>query len=367
MHLWFASPSLLPVIGAGTLATAACVGWLTAWTTHRRTRLSARNLDVAAVASIAAAIGAGAFGFWHALAVLVHVVVLTVVAATLGRRYRLGALGAGGEMRDFERGRLMVWHVLTASAHRERRLLRERGDRTWVRGEGELVKRRGWPADEPWLPMAGDGRGRIPRRAGRHLLIVGSTGSGKTVSARRWLLGRILGDGAAVLATDPKGDTGLEEDLRDAARVVGRPFVLFDPCDPSTDRWNPLWSADTGAVVSRLVAPIAAGEGNARYYADLLQIHLGVVCAGLRTAGLWPASMPLLLEAAQLPRYDTLLALVVNAVGEDAEITQRMRRHRELVTGSEGRRDLSGGTLRLQVVAGETWRTVLTGDGVRGR
>ena len=61
--------------------------------------------------------------------------------------------------------------------------------------------------------------------------------------------------------------------------------MLFDPRDPATDRWNPLWSDDTGAVVSRLVAPIAAGEGNARYYADLLQIHLGTVAAGLQRGG----------------------------------------------------------------------------------
>ena len=157
--------------------------------------------------------------------------------------------------------------------------------------------------------MTAAGGGRLPRRAGRHLLIVGATGSGKTVSARRWLLARILADGVGVLVTDPKGDRGLESDLRAAARLARRPFVLFDPRDPDTDRWNPLWSEDTGAVVSRLVAPIAAGEGNARYYADLLQIHLGIVAEGLRAAGLWPANLPLLLDAAQLHSYDRLLAL----------------------------------------------------------
>src|SRR3954465_4702687 len=133
--------------------------------------------------------------------------------------------------------------------------------------------------------MSADGRGLVPRRDGRHLLIVGATGSGKTVSARRWLLARILGDGVAALVTDPKGDRGLERDLRAAARLVGRPFVVFDPRDPRSDRWNPLWSDDTGGVVSRLVAPIGAGDGNARYYADLLRIHLGTVAAGLRGAG----------------------------------------------------------------------------------
>jgi hypothetical protein len=364
------SPSSLPTSSLTfapiVLAVAAAIGWASAWWLHRRTALSARNLDVLAGAVIALAVGAVALAAWAAMIALAPCLVAAVVAAVCGRRYRLGALGAGGELREFEQGRQMVWQAFTSRERRERRARRVRGDRTWVAGQGELVTRRGWPADEPWLPMAGDGRGRIPRRAGRHLLIVGSTGSGKTVSARRWLLGRILADGVAVLATDPKGDSGIEQDLRAAARVVGRPFVLFDPCDPGTDRWNPLWSEDTGGVVSRLVAPIAAGEGNARYYADLLQIHLGLVAGGLRAAGLWPANMPLLLEAAQLHRYKQLLALVGARAGEHAEITERMRAHRALVEGPEGRRDLTGGTLRLRVVAGETWRTVLTGDPARG-
>ena len=121
-----------------------------------------------------------------------------------------------------------------------------RGGRTRIVGQGELVRERAWPTVEPFVPMAAGGGGRIPRREGKHLLIVGATGSGKTVSARRWLLARILGEGVAVAVTDPKGDRGLERDLRAAARLVGRPFVLFDPREPASDRWNPLWADDTG-------------------------------------------------------------------------------------------------------------------------
>jgi DNA helicase HerA-like ATPase len=72
--------------------------------------------------------------------------------------------------------------------------------------------------------MNAAGGGRLPRRAGRHVLIAGATGSGKTVSARRWLLARILADGVGVMVTDPKGDRGLESDLRAAARLARRPF-----------------------------------------------------------------------------------------------------------------------------------------------
>ena len=113
------------------------------------------------------------------------------------------------------------------------------------------------------------------------------------------------------------------------------------------------------------MAPIQSAEGNARYYADLLQIHLGIVAEALRAAGLWPASLPLLLDAAQLHAYDQLLGLA-RAANADAELLGRMREHRQVITDAAGRRDLLGGTTRLRVVAGETWRTTLTPHPERG-
>lgn len=339
---------------AASFVVGAAVGASAAWWLHRRTAISPRCLYLAG--------GMGPLMLGSALALeslalllaAVFIAAGGVVGAVLGRRWRLAALGAGGEMREFEQAR--------AGAVRGfgRRRTESRAGRTYIASQGELIRERRWPADEPFVPMNADGDGRLPRRAGRHLLIAGATGSGKTVSARRWLLARILADGVGVLVTDPKGDRGLEADLRAAARLVARPFVLFDPRHPDTDRWNPLWSEDTGAVVSRLVAPIAAGEGNARYYADLLQIHLGIVAEGLRAAGLWPANLPLLLEAAQLHSYDQLLALVRSGGRPDEELVRRMRDHRQSITAADGKRDLLGGTMRLRVIAGETWRRTLT-------
>ncbi|WP_170179078.1 type IV secretory system conjugative DNA transfer family protein [Solirubrobacter pauli] len=353
--------ALLGAFFAGSGAGAAG-----AWWAHRRTRLSAWNFY--------ALVPAGALAWGAALAsrepsAVVGAALLVsagVTGAGVARRYRLSALGAGGELREFERSRRMAWSLLGSGERRRRSARRDRGERTRIVGQGELVRERAWPEHEPAVPMTADGRGLLPRREGRHLLIVGATGSGKTVSARRWLLARVLADGVSVLVTDPKGDRGLERDVRAASRLVRRPLIVFDPRDPVADRWNPLWSDDIGAVVSRLVAPIGAGDGNARYYADLLQIHLGTVAAGLRAAGLWPANLPLLLDAAQLNRYDALLKLVRASAGEHADITARMREHRATVATPEGRRDLTGGILRLRVVAGETWRTVLTPDPERG-
>jgi hypothetical protein len=245
-------------------AVGAIAGAVSAWWLHRRTRLSALNVYVFAPVGVAVFVGALATLQGALIAATAPFAAAGVGGAAIARRLRLAALGAGGELREFEQARVMLWTTLTSGALGRAREARERGDRTYIAGQGELVRERGWPAEEPHVPMSGDGRGRIPRGAGRHVLIVGATGSGKTVSARRWLLARVVGDGVGVLVCDPKGDHGLEDDLRTVAHVVGRPFVVFDPRDPKTDCWNPLWSDDIGAVVSRLVAPIAAGEGNAR-------------------------------------------------------------------------------------------------------
>ena len=102
-----------------------------------------------------------------------------------------------------------------------------------------------------------------------------------------------------------------------AAQLARRPLVVFDPRDPRADRWNPLWSPDTGAVVSRLVAPVETGDGNARYYADLLQVHLGTVGGGI--AGGRAVAGELAVAAARQPaRPATAACQLVAAAGATA-------------------------------------------------
>jgi hypothetical protein len=342
------------------LCAGIMLGAAAAWWAHRRTRLSAWNLIAFAPLGPAAWLLALGVRRVELLPLAALMSAGGTVAAAMAHRYRLAALGAGGELREFELARHSIRRALAGRERGERAQRRARGDRTRIAGQGELVRERAWPHGEPAVPMSADGRGLLPRREGRHVLIVGATGSGKTVSARRWLLTRILADRVGALVLDPKGDRGLEHDLRAAARLAARPLVVLDPRDPESDRWNPLWSDDTGAVVSRLVAPIGDGDGNARYYADLLQVHLGAVAAGLRAAGLWPANVPLLLDAARLENLDRLVDLVRDRAGEHDDAVARFREHRAILAAPDVRRDLTGGILRLRVVAGESWRDVLT-------
>ena len=81
----------------------------------------------------------------------------------------------------------------------------------------------------------------------------------------------------------------------------------------------------------------------------------------LHAADRWPPSFPLLVDAARANRYETICEL---AAGLDDELPTRCKRrveeHAEWVSSREGRRDLGGGLVRLELVMGAAWREVLT-------
>ena len=239
------------------------------------------------------------------------------------------------------------------------KLWRQRGARPQARiaSQGELVVDRPWEAEVPYVPLGvKEDQGRVPRGEGRHLLVLGGTGSGKTVSADRIALGRVLTDRVPALVLDPKGDERLRGDLESLANYLGRPFVVFDPMDEESDRWDPLWSSEPGRTVARILSPIESSEP---YYADTLRIHLGVVAEALQLLGLWPVSMPLLLEAAQATKFGQLRKLVQERVGPPA-LHRRVEEQFAFLSSPSGTRDIASGAARLRVVVGTSWREVLT-------
>ena len=324
---------------------------------HRRTRLSPHNaylLWLVCVVVVAAAATARSLpGLGAALILCLG----GTTAAVLGRRWRVAALGAGGELRDHERSRVMVWTAL-----RERRA-GEATERVYIAGQGELVRERAWPANVRALPMTVDGRALLPLEEGHHQLFVGATGSGKTTSARRVLLARGLSHGTvSILALDPKGDPGLERDLRANAAARSRPFVVFDPYDDASDRWNPIWADDPGAVVARLVAPVEANsDSDASHYSRVLRVHLGLVCEALAAADRWPVALPDLLRIAQRPRFAKVAALA-DRCGAEPELLDRLGDHGDALQERSTQSQLDGSLRALEVVAGQAWRRVLTPD-----
>ena len=185
----------------------------------------------------------------------------------------------------------------------------------------------------------------------------GGTGTGKTTTARRLLAARTLAHGAAALLIDQKGDPEDEEQLRRIAAAADRPFILFDPRD-------------------RAHGPLAAAVGRAgrcrrpRGRADQEERAL------LRRRAA-PAPQP---DPPGAPRRQTAgppasrcsstppartatrrSATSPQGLGDQhRRLQRRCDEHAEWVSSREGKRDLAGGLVRLELVMGAAWRDVLT-------
>ena len=192
---------------AGVLSVGVGAGG--AWWLHRRTRLSPRNAYLLWIACCALVVAAAAAQSPIAIGGALWLLLASQTASLLGRRWRIAALGAGGELRDHERARVMAWTAL------RQRDAHARASAFTSPAKASSSAGAAGPSSVRALPMTGDGRALLPLEEGHHQLYVGATGSGKTTSARRVLLARGLGEpSVALLALDPKGDPGLERDLR---------------------------------------------------------------------------------------------------------------------------------------------------------
>jgi hypothetical protein len=341
-------PQVIVAASAVALALGAA-GVGVAWLVRRRTTLAVKNLYLAAVFPLAAAAAAAATRSWSALIVLLPACAPLLAGAAAGRRWRLADLGAGEELRQHELARRWIWQP---------RPERRPGERLYIRSQGEIVPEQAWPTDVEYVPMtAQEDRGaRLPLGEGQQIFVCGGTGTGKTTPARRLLAARTLAHGAAALLIDQKGDPEDEQQLRRIAAAAHRPFILFDPRDEHTDRWQPLWGAPAD-VAARAVEPIKKSEP---YYADVLRHHLNLIVEVLHATDRWPASFPLLVDAARANRYETVCELAAGLDDNHRTLKRRCEEHTEWVSSREGRRDLAGGLIRLELVMGAAWRHVLT-------
>ncbi|HXB14646.1 MAG TPA: helicase HerA-like domain-containing protein [Solirubrobacteraceae bacterium] len=138
--------------------------------------------------------------------------------------------------------------------------------------------------DSGTLLLGRDTRGRtvrIPFGAGvtGHALIVGATGSGKTVT-QTLLAERAIADGRAVIAVDPKGDAAMRDRLGAAALRAGRRFVEWTPAGPST--YNPYSRGGETEIADRLLAGEHFTEP---HYLRQAQRYLGHAIRALRACG----------------------------------------------------------------------------------
>ena len=209
-----------------------------------------------------------------------------------------------------------------------------------------------------YVPMSGvdhDGL-RLPLGEGQHIFACGATGSGKTTTMRRVLAARTITQKAALLILDQKGDEEDVEQMSRLAAAAGVPFVLIDPQDPCSDRYQPLWGTPA-QVAARAVEPIKQSEP---YYYDVLRLHLDTVCRVLHAADQWPPSIPFLIDACHPQHFGALVGIAQRLGEPHGQLIRRVKEHAKYVESRKGNEDLSGGAARLQVALALASREIVT-------
>jgi Type IV secretion-system coupling protein DNA-binding domain len=122
----------------------------------------------------------------------------------------------------------------------------------------------------------------LSRTQGQHVLVTGSTGSGKTVSLRRIATDAIAQDFSVVII-DAKGGVDFLGDVHHAAVTHGHRFIQWSFKGPWT------YNAYGSGTASEIAARLLFDEITEPYYLRIFQRHLQQVVAAIQAAGLTPS------------------------------------------------------------------------------
>ena len=241
-----------------------------------------------------------------------------------GAKWHGDDLRAGGDLAADAR-RLRTPFSALGSRHDRRRI-----------GRGRLVTKRG-------LVVGRDHRGRavhIPLggRSGQHTLVLGATGSGKTVT-QAWIAGRLIQAGHAAIVVDPKGDGMLRDELHRAARRARRAFREWTPEGP--DAYNPFAHGSDTELADKALAGETYTEP---HYLRQAQRYLGHATRALR-ADDRPVSLATITEAME-PRCLEAIARRL----DDEHQAQQLQDYLDSLT-AEQQRGLAGTRDRLAILA----------------
>jgi hypothetical protein len=198
-------------------------------------------------------------------------------AAISGRRRHHDELAAGARPAAAAAARRTPLDALARLARRARRRIGSPPHP--ADGVGEIARdgRLAVGEDEHgrtvWVPFG------AAQGSGRHTLVLGATGSGKTFTQARLLAAAIDGGSGAVVI-DPKGDPVLREQLRRAARAAGREVHEWSPLGPTV--YNPLARGSETEIADKALAGERFTEP---HYLRQAQRYLGHAIRALRAAG----------------------------------------------------------------------------------
>ncbi|HEY3828324.1 MAG TPA: type IV secretory system conjugative DNA transfer family protein [Solirubrobacteraceae bacterium] len=116
-------------------------------------------------------------------------------------------------------------------------------------------------------------------RGGTHTLVVGATGSGKTVT-QTWIAVQAIAHGMGAVIVDPKGDSALRDAACRAAGAAGRRFIEWTPSGPSL--YNPCARGSSTEIADRV---LAAERYTEPHYQRQAQRYVGHAVRALQYAG----------------------------------------------------------------------------------
>jgi hypothetical protein len=188
-----------------------------------------------------------------------------------GRRWHERDVSLGADLAAAAARRLGPVDLLRSCAARAAVRRRRSGARGWSRGEDLMLgcDERHRPV---WITCGGE-------RGGAHTLVVGSTGSGKTVT-QAWIAVRAIERGMGAIVLDPKGDRGLRDAVRAAACAAATTFAEWTPDGPCV--YNPYSRGSETQIADKVLAGERFTEP---HYLRQAQRYMGHVIRALRKSG----------------------------------------------------------------------------------
>jgi hypothetical protein len=233
---------------------------------------------------------------------------LAAVSATVrGRRWHREDLEAGADLAELAGRRTGPWDVLHVCGRALLARGREHlgGARRLRGGELQLgLDERGRAVSIPFAGVAGAGAG------GAHSLVVGATGSGKTVT-QSWIAARAIEQGMGTVVVDPKGDAALREHVRRAALATGRAFIEWTPGGGCV--YNPYARGGASEIADKALAGERFTEP---HYLRQAQRYLGHAVRALRTSGA-EVGLPAIVEQLDPARLELLARELPEAQARD--------------------------------------------------